>query len=109
MIKDGSLGTSRHRISCWSGKLKLIDLELAKRIGKKHTYTVCGTVLSMLPEVLLGPSKEGYSYEFGCYGLGVHSSELTAGSSFRLPHHKLKHYARYCLQLYVDVKVGLAE
>ena len=32
-----------------NGKLKLIDLGLAKYIGKKRTYTVCGTVHSMPP------------------------------------------------------------
>jgi serine/threonine protein kinase len=62
-----------------NGKLKLIDLGLAKRIGKKRTYTVCGTVHSMPPEVLLGTSKEGYSYEFDYYGLGVLIYELTVG------------------------------
>lgn len=41
------------------GRVTLIDMGHAKRINKDRTYTICGTVHSMPPEIY---DKEGYSY-----------------------------------------------
>jgi serine/threonine protein kinase len=39
------------------GRVKMIDLGLAKKIDKKRTYSICGTVHAMPPEILLQTSK----------------------------------------------------
>ena len=39
------------------GRVTLIDLGLAKKIDKKRTYSICGTVHAMPPEILLQTSK----------------------------------------------------
>jgi len=92
-----------------NGKLKLVDLGLAKRIGKKRTYTVCGTIHSMPPEVLLGTSKEGYSYEFDYYGLGVLIYELTVGVPPFGYHNSNPHILEGTRKTYADIKRGLTE
>lgn len=61
------------------GRVVMVDLGLAKRIGLKRTYSICGTVHAMPPEILLQTEKEGYSYEFDYYGLGILAYELTVG------------------------------
>lgn len=62
-----------------NGKLTLVDLGLAKKIDKKRTFSICGTLHAMPPEVLLCQPKEGYSFEFDYYGLGILIYELTVG------------------------------
>ncbi len=41
------------------GKITLIDLGHAKKIGQNKTYTICGTTHSMPPDIYEG---QGYSY-----------------------------------------------
>lgn len=60
------------------GRVTLIDLGHAKRIGKDRTFTICGTTHSMPPEIY---SAQGYSYEFDYYGYGILLYELLVGTA----------------------------
>lgn len=40
-----------------NGRVTLIDLGLAKKIDKKRTYSFCGTVHAMPPEIVLQTAK----------------------------------------------------
>lgn len=58
----------------------MIDLGHAKKIDRDRTYTICGTVHSIPPEVY---EEKGYSYEFDYYGFGILIYELlTAKAPF---------------------------
>lgn len=41
------------------GRVTMIDLGHAKKIDRERTYTICGTVHSMPPEIY---EEKGYSY-----------------------------------------------
>lgn len=60
------------------GHVKLIDFGFAKKIGQKDkTFTNCGTIGYVAPEVLQGQS--GYSYPADLWSLGILITELLTG------------------------------
>ena len=60
------------------GKVKMIDLGHSKKINSEKTFTVCGTVHAIPPDVY---EKKGYSYEFDYYSFGILLYELLVGKS----------------------------
>jgi len=61
-----------------SGKLKLIDFGLAKRMpmNKQRTFTICGTVEYMSPEMI---TSAGYRMSLDIWALGVLFHEFVTG------------------------------
>ncbi len=75
------------------GRIKLLDLGLAKKINKERfssfkgikllnlwdrTKSFCGTIHAMAPEIIQD-NDEGYSYEVDYYAFGILLFELVTG------------------------------
>jgi len=60
------------------GYVKLVDFGLAKKLDLENprTFTACGTMLYMAPEVING---EGYAFECDIWSLGIVFFELVCG------------------------------
>ena len=54
----------------------MIDLGHAKKLDGGRTFTLCGTIHAMPPDIY---EEKGYSYEFDYYGFGVLLYELLTG------------------------------
>jgi len=60
------------------GRIKLLDMGLAKKIHKERTKSFCGTIHAMAPEII-EDNEEGYSYEVDYYAFGILLFELATG------------------------------
>ncbi|XP_062523255.1 cGMP-dependent protein kinase 1-like isoform X2 [Corticium candelabrum] len=59
------------------GFAKLVDFGFAKRIGKKKTWTFCGTPEYVAPEIIL---NKGHDFSADLWSLGILMFELLTGS-----------------------------
>ena len=59
------------------GHVKLIDFGFAKKLGKERTFTNCGTIGYVAPEVLLGQTGYGFAADLWSYGILI--TELLTG------------------------------